>query len=258
MSLTTGRGPLGTDPAGWFSRTRARPAWSSSSPTRAASRASSDGRAVIDTERALLVHRAGQTLTFAFPADEVGDLPSRAGAGGARVRAGALGRGRCLVRGGPQARPLPAEPVPPGRLPADEATSPGEVAGATLVDTDDTLILFETSLPPKLYVAPALVRTDLLRRTETTSYCNYKGVATYWAAVDRRRRRRGRRLELRGPAAREPPHQGLVQLRAQERGGRRRAPPAPGRPRGLRLLPVKPEQERSVPKSRKGERRARG
>jgi uncharacterized protein (DUF427 family) len=27
------------------------------------------------------------------------------------------------------------------------------------------------------------VRTDLLRRSETTSYCNYKGHATYWSAV---------------------------------------------------------------------------
>ncbi len=38
-------------------------------------------------------------------------------------------------------------------------------------------------LEPCLYVDPALVRTDLLRRTDTTSYCNYKGYATYWAAV---------------------------------------------------------------------------
>jgi len=28
-----------------------------------------------------------------------------------------------------------------------------------------------------------VVRTDLLRRTDTSSYCNYKGYATYWAAV---------------------------------------------------------------------------
>jgi uncharacterized protein (DUF427 family) len=27
------------------------------------------------------------------------------------------------------------------------------------------------------------VRTDLLRRSETTTYCNYKGYATYWSAV---------------------------------------------------------------------------
>jgi uncharacterized protein (DUF427 family) len=45
------------------------------------------------------------------------------------------------------------------------------------------VILFETSLDPRLYVAPGLVRTDLLRRTGTTSYCNYKGEATWWAAV---------------------------------------------------------------------------
>jgi uncharacterized protein (DUF427 family) len=56
------------------------------------------------------------------------------------------------------------------------------VAGETLVDTDETVILFETSLDPRLYVAPALVRTDLLRPSETTSYCNYKGVATWWSA----------------------------------------------------------------------------
>ena len=27
------------------------------------------------------------------------------------------------------------------------------------------------------------MRTDLLRRSETSSYCNYKGFATYWSAV---------------------------------------------------------------------------
>jgi uncharacterized protein (DUF427 family) len=57
-----------------------------------------------------------------------------------------------------------------------------EVAGTTLVDTDDTLILFETSLQPVLYVAPELVRSDLLHRSDTASYCNYKGVATWWSA----------------------------------------------------------------------------
>ncbi|HUF99513.1 MAG TPA: DUF427 domain-containing protein [Ilumatobacter sp.] len=57
-----------------------------------------------------------------------------------------------------------------------------ETAGTTLVDTDDTTIVFETTLEPRLYVHPRHVRTDLLRRTDTTSWCNYKGVATYWAA----------------------------------------------------------------------------
>ena len=33
------------------------------------------------------------------------------------------------------------------------------------------------------YVAPDHVRSDLLRRTSTWSWCNYKGEATWWAAV---------------------------------------------------------------------------
>jgi uncharacterized protein (DUF427 family) len=57
------------------------------------------------------------------------------------------------------------------------------VAGTVLVDTDDTVILFETSLEPKLYVHPQHVRTDVLQRSDTTSWCNYKGAATYWSAL---------------------------------------------------------------------------
>jgi uncharacterized protein (DUF427 family) len=57
------------------------------------------------------------------------------------------------------------------------------VADTVLVDTTDTVIVFETALEPRLYVSPSRVATDLLRRSETTSYCNYKGYATYWSAV---------------------------------------------------------------------------
>jgi uncharacterized protein (DUF427 family) len=38
-------------------------------------------------------------------------------------------------------------------------------------------------LDPRLYVAPAQVRTDVLQRSQTRTYCNYKGYATYWSAV---------------------------------------------------------------------------
>jgi uncharacterized protein (DUF427 family) len=55
------------------------------------------------------------------------------------------------------------------------------VGGVTLVDTDDTTIVFETSLAPRLYVAPKHVATNLLRPSQTSSYCNYKGDATYWS-----------------------------------------------------------------------------
>jgi uncharacterized protein (DUF427 family) len=58
-----------------------------------------------------------------------------------------------------------------------------EVAGTALVDTDDTVILFETALAPRLYVDAMHVRTDLLRPSGTTTYCNYKGWTTYWSAT---------------------------------------------------------------------------
>jgi uncharacterized protein (DUF427 family) len=57
------------------------------------------------------------------------------------------------------------------------------VGGVALVDTTDTVIVFETSLAPRLYVDPSVVRTDLLRQSESTSHCNYKGDATYWSAA---------------------------------------------------------------------------
>ena len=59
----------------------------------------------------------------------------------------------------------------------------GGFTGNALVDTDDTTIVFETAVESRLYVDPAHVRTDLLRRSKTTTYCNYKGFATYWSAV---------------------------------------------------------------------------
>ena len=51
-----------------------------------------------------------------------------------------------------------------------------------LVDTTDTLGVYETALAPKLYVHPDLVRTDLLDRSATTTYCPYKGTTTYFNA----------------------------------------------------------------------------
>jgi uncharacterized protein (DUF427 family) len=58
-----------------------------------------------------------------------------------------------------------------------------EVAGTVLVDTADTIGVYETALEPRLYVRPASVRRDLLIASSTTTYCPYKGQAWYWSAV---------------------------------------------------------------------------
>jgi uncharacterized protein (DUF427 family) len=182
MSLVAGRGPLSVDPAGWFSAPLPTDVvFVEPHPRRI--QAVLNGETVVDTERALMVHRRGHALSYAFPADEVATLPHDAVAeapGYVHVPWGAVDawveEGRTLVH---------YPPNPYHRVDC-RPTSRGlrvAVAGTVLVDTVDTMIVFETSLTPRLYVDPALVRADLLRRSETTSYCNYKGDATYWSMV---------------------------------------------------------------------------
>lgn len=182
MSLVAGRGPFGAEPSGWFTPPLPESVvFTEPHPRRI--RAERDGRTVIDTERALMVHRTGRALSYAFPADEVGDLPHEpepTAPGYVQVPWDAVDawfeEGRRLVH-------YPPNPYHRVDCRPTERGLRVVVGDTALVDTTNTVIVFETSVEPRLYVDPALVRTDLLRRTETTSYCNYKGYATYWAAV---------------------------------------------------------------------------
>jgi uncharacterized protein (DUF427 family) len=182
VSLFTGHGPFSGAPAGWFTPPLPTPAgYVEPHPRRV--QALRGGHPVIDTERALLVHRVGQPPSYALPADAVGDLPGRPipeAPGFVHVAWDAvdawLEEGRPLAHYPPN--PYHRVDCRPTRRRLRVA-----VAGTTLVDTDDTVIVFETALPARLYVAPALVRTDLLRPTATSTYCNYKGTATYWAVA---------------------------------------------------------------------------
>jgi uncharacterized protein (DUF427 family) len=183
VTLTTARGPLGHDPAGWFAPPLPAGGVVYTEPHPRRVRAECAGRTVIDTESALIVHRAGRPLAYLFPAEEVGDVPNEpdpAAPGYVRVPWDAVDawyeEGRRLVD-------HPPNPYHRVDCRPTSRRLRVEVAGTVLVDTDDTTILFETSLAPTLYVAKAAVRTDLLRRSDTTTYCNYKGWTTYWSAV---------------------------------------------------------------------------
>jgi uncharacterized protein (DUF427 family) len=182
MSMVTGHGPLSSAPAGWFSPA-VPPGVVYVEPHPRRVRAVKDDRTVIDTERALLVHRPDRPLGFAFPADEAHGLPSMPVAeapGYVDVPWDAVDtwieEGRTLVH---------YPPNPYHRVDCRPTTRRLRVtaAGTTLVDTDDTVIVFETALEPRLYVDLSHVRTDLLRQSNTSSYCNYKGPATYWSVV---------------------------------------------------------------------------
>lgn len=182
MSLTAAHGPLGPQRLGRFSApVPDEIAYVEPHPRRV--HAVRADVTVIDTENALLVHRWGSPLSYAFPVDEVGELPHTAeplAPGYVQVPWDAVDHwyeeGRQLVH-------YPPNPYHRVDCRPTKRRLHVEVSATTLVDTTDTLILFETALEPRLYVDPAHVRTDLLRRTETSTYCNYKGYATYWAAV---------------------------------------------------------------------------
>jgi uncharacterized protein (DUF427 family) len=182
VSLVAGRGPLSNEPAGWFSpRLPADVVYVEPHPRRV--QAFRGAHMVIDTERALLVHRRNRPLSYAFRADEVHGLPSEPvpeAPGFVHVPWDAadtwIEEGRTLVH-------YPPNPYHRVDCRPTRRRLRVRVAGTTLVDTDDTMIVFETALEPRLYVDPSHVRTDLLRQTDTSTYCNYKGVATYWSAV---------------------------------------------------------------------------
>jgi uncharacterized protein (DUF427 family) len=186
VSLVAGRGPLSNDPAGWFSpdaglKLPGDVVYVEPHPRRV--QAIHDGSVVIDTERVLLVHRRNHPLSYAFRADEVTSLPNEPvveAPGFVRVPWDAVDtwteEGRTLVH-------YPPNPYHRVDCRPTKRRLRVTVAGTTLVDTDNTVIVFETALEPRLYVDPSHVRTDLLRQTDTSTYCNYKGVATYWSAV---------------------------------------------------------------------------
>lgn len=179
MSLTTGRGPLSSDPAGRF-EPPVPPGTLYVEPHPRRVQALVGEAVVLDTERALLVHRPDRTLSFAFPAEIVGDLPHEpepAAPGYVVVPwkavDGWVEEGRRLVH-------YPPNPYHRVDCRPTRRRLRVEVGSEVVVDTDDTTIVFETALEPRLYVDRSHLRAEL-RRTETTSYCNYKGWATYWA-----------------------------------------------------------------------------
>jgi uncharacterized protein (DUF427 family) len=55
------------------------------------------------------------------------------------------------------------------------------VNGEVVAETDRPRILFETGLPPRYYITPEDVREDVLKGSEKTTQCPYKGVASYYS-----------------------------------------------------------------------------
>jgi uncharacterized protein (DUF427 family) len=59
-----------------------------------------------------------------------------------------------------------------------------EADGEVLAESTAPYLLFEPPLPVRYYLPRADVRIDLLRPSDKTTFCAYKGKASYWSVAD--------------------------------------------------------------------------
>lgn len=181
MSLTTGRGPLSGRPAGRFSA----PVPDGVvyvEPFRRRVRGMRAGRAVVDSERVVLVHRPGEPPAYAFPtADvELAAEPHPDAPGYVRVPWDAV---EAWFEEGERVFGHPRNPYHRVDCVRTDRRLRVEVRATVLVDTTETVGVYETALEPRLYVYRERVRMDLLAASASRTYCPYKGTARYWTAV---------------------------------------------------------------------------
>jgi uncharacterized protein (DUF427 family) len=181
VSLTSGRGPLSAKPAGRFTAPMPEKV-SYIEPFRRRVTATKDGRTVVETERALLTHRPGQPPSLAFPVEDVAGVSAQDSAdipGFVTVPWDAVD---AWFEEDEQMFGHVRNPYHRVDCVRSHRVLHVEAAGTILVDTTETMVVYETALEPRLYVEPRHVRVELTR-SQTHTYCPYKGTATYWNAV---------------------------------------------------------------------------
>ncbi|HEX8074186.1 MAG TPA: DUF427 domain-containing protein [Thermoleophilaceae bacterium] len=218
MALTVGTGPFGQHPAGEFNfelPKRKGVIYFEESPRRM--RAIFAGETVVDSRHPRLLHESGHLPLHYFPESEVrmdllepSEHTTRCPYKG-DARYWSLRVGDRVSENAAWAYPEPLDGAPPlagfvafywGKvdewLEEDEPaivhvrdpyhrvdvldTSRHvrvEVGGETVADTTRARVIFETGLPPRWYVPPEDVRSDLLVPSETRTGCAYKGFASY-------------------------------------------------------------------------------
>lgn len=182
MGLTSGRGPLSGQPAGrWSAPVPDGLTYLEPFPRRV--RAERGGTTVVDSERVVLVHRPGAPPVWAFPRADVTGVssePEPLVPGYVRVpweAADAWFEEQDQVFGHPRNPYHRVDCVPSGRR------LEVMLAGVVVVDSTDTVGVYETAMAPRLYVARDAVRPGALMASPTTTYCPYKGTATYWSVT---------------------------------------------------------------------------
>jgi uncharacterized protein (DUF427 family) len=217
MSLTAGRGPFSTDPAGRFDAPVPRPVlfWD---PVPQRIRALLGSETVLDSDRAALLHETGSLPVYYVPRDDVrSDLLEPSGRVEDTERKGRqafwhVRLGERVVPDAVWAHPDPPETAaflaghvalvwssfdewfvedeqafghprdPYARIDVYRTSRRVRVSidGMELADSRRTKALYESNLPTRWYFPPEDVRADLLVPSPTRSRCAYKGSASYW------------------------------------------------------------------------------
>ena len=181
MSLTSGRGPLNARRAGWFTAPVPEGV-AYVEPFRRRVRGLLRGETVVDSEQVLLVHRPGGAPVWAFPPGDVHgvdarpmpEVPDRVEVAWNAVDEWYQERDRVLLHA----------PNPYHRVEYVHSDRPFRVTigGADVVDTSETIVVYETALEPRIYVSPDAVAGGVLLPGAKRTLCPYKGEASWWTA----------------------------------------------------------------------------
>lgn len=110
---------------------------------------------------------------------------------------------------GPGEESVWSYPRPPA-LEEVERTVEVELAGTTIARTDRPLRVLETSHPPTYYVPKKDVDWSALTRADGSSFCEWKGTATYWNVSVGGTTVRGRAWSYENPSRRFSEIEGAV------------------------------------------------
>ena len=138
---------------------------------------------MLDSERVLLVHRPAQPPAYAFPPEDVTGVRSDVEPevdGYVRVEWDAVDS---WYEEEEEVFAHPRNPYHRVDCMATTRRLRVTLGDVVVVDTTETIGVYETGLAPRLYVDRGQLLTDVLRPSATTTYCPYKGTASYWSAV---------------------------------------------------------------------------
>lgn len=196
MTLSSGSSPFSSHSQGVVSPAPlpASPSYAQPYPRRV--RAFLEGRAVLDTEGAWMLHAADEFMTLWFPRSDIDiaalpagaltDPPSGDGPVAEALRAFASFDPALADRWFVEDDPVYAQIRDPFHR-VDVLSSHRHVrvehAGVVLAETRRPKLLFETGLSARYYIPWADVNLELLTLSGTISECPYKGDGQHWNSI---------------------------------------------------------------------------